>query len=109
MLKYTKKNMKFTKDTKHTSTENKSGNFWGGFTVTLKIVRRTMVTTEDRNCKRKEKLLLSGREGRAGVLAAFLVNLAQAGVIRVKGTSPEKMLPSAGLWASLQWVFLIND
>lgn len=49
MLKYTKKNMKFTQDTKHTSTENKSGNFWGGFTVTLKIVRRTMVTTEDRN------------------------------------------------------------
>ena len=60
MLKYTKKNMKFTQDTKHTSTENKSGNFWGGCSVTLKTVRRAMVVTEEKNWKGK-KDLLSGR------------------------------------------------
>lgn len=49
MLKYTKKNTKFIQDTKHTSTENKSGNFWGGSSVTLNIVRRTMVMTEEIN------------------------------------------------------------
>lgn len=49
MLKYTKKNMKFMQDTKHTSTENKSGNFWGGCSVTLKTVRRAMVAAEEKN------------------------------------------------------------
>lgn len=55
MLKYTKKKMKFIQDTEHTSTENKSGSFWGGFSVTLKIVRRTIVMTEERNCKGKKE------------------------------------------------------
>lgn len=49
MLKYTKKNRSFRKDTKHTSTENKSGYFCGGSSVTVISVRRTIVITDIRN------------------------------------------------------------
>lgn len=54
MLKYTKKNRKFKQDTKHTNTENKSGNFLGGSRVTVMSVRRTIMVTEARNCKGKD-------------------------------------------------------
>lgn len=49
MLKYTKKNRKFKQDTKHTNTENKSGNFWGGSSVIVISVSKAMVITERKN------------------------------------------------------------
>lgn len=65
MLKYTKKNRKFKQDTKHTNTENKSGNFWGGSSVTVISVRRIMVIIEMINYKEEKKVLLSSVRGKA--------------------------------------------
>lgn len=59
MLKYTRKNMNFRQDTKHTNTENKSGYFGGGSSVTVISVRRTIVITDIRNCKEKKEVLFS--------------------------------------------------
>lgn len=59
MLKYTKKNRKCKQDTKQTNTENKSGNFWGGSSVTVSSVRSTIVMTEIKNYKEGKNKLLS--------------------------------------------------